>query len=245
MKYKDVFLNNRLNDRFYFTLTTDSLWSDAKNNNWIDMDKKTFSLEENNLYGWPAYVPRRKWVNENSKITPINSPRVILCLVLSMMMSSNGNIFRVTGPLCGEFTGHWWIPHTKASDAELWCFLWSVPDINGWVNNREAGDLRRNRAHYDVIVMSCWGFTWWLNDMLLRICVNKQVQKQIHLQCMIWWNRPSSGSQIMCCKIHTQKPKADQWPTAQPNNFAPTGKFMHMVQLTYPSMLLHWHWDNL
>ena len=25
--------------------------------------------------------------------------------------------------------------------------------INGWVNNREAGDLRRNGAHYDVIVM--------------------------------------------------------------------------------------------
>ena len=25
---------------------------------------------------------------------------------------------------------------------------------NGWVNTREAGDLRRNRAHYDVIVMS-------------------------------------------------------------------------------------------
>ena len=26
--------------------------------------------------------------------------------------------------------------------------------INGWVNNREAGDLRRHRAHYDVIVMN-------------------------------------------------------------------------------------------
>ena len=25
--------------------------------------------------------------------------------------------------------------------------------IDGWVNNREAGDLRRYRAHYDVIVM--------------------------------------------------------------------------------------------
>ena len=24
---------------------------------------------------------------------------------------------------------------------------------NGWVKNRNAGDLRRNRAHYDVIVM--------------------------------------------------------------------------------------------
>ena len=30
-----------------------------------------------------------------------------------MMMSSNGNIFRVTGPNCGEFTGHRWIPLTK------------------------------------------------------------------------------------------------------------------------------------
>ena len=26
--------------------------------------------------------------------------------------------------------------------------------INGWVNNREAGDLRRYRAHYEVNVMS-------------------------------------------------------------------------------------------
>ena len=25
--------------------------------------------------------------------------------------------------------------------------------MNDWVNNREAGDLRRHRAHYDVIVM--------------------------------------------------------------------------------------------
>ena len=70
-----------------------------------------------------------------------------------MMTSSNGSIFRVTGHLCGEFTGHRWIPRTKASDAELWCFLWSAPWINGWVNNREADDLRRRRAHYDVIVM--------------------------------------------------------------------------------------------
>ena len=43
-----------------------------------------------------------------------------------MMTSLIGNIFRVTGPLCGEFTGHRWIPHTKASDAELWIFLWSA-----------------------------------------------------------------------------------------------------------------------
>ena len=70
----------------------------------------------------------------------------------AIMTSSNGTIFRVTGPLCWEFTGHRWIPRTKASDAELWCFLWYVW-INGRVNNREAGDLRRHRAHYVVTVM--------------------------------------------------------------------------------------------
>ena len=44
------------------------------------------------------------------------------------MTLSNGNIFHVTGPLWRESTGHRWIPLTKASDAELWCFLWSVPE---------------------------------------------------------------------------------------------------------------------
>ena len=71
----------------------------------------------------------------------------------NMITSSNGNVYHVTGPFCGEHTGHWWIPLTKASDAELWCFFicaWT----NGWVNNRGAGDLRRNRAHYDVTVMN-------------------------------------------------------------------------------------------
>ena len=38
-----------------------------------------------------------------------------------------GKHFRVTGHLCGEFTGHGWISRTKASDAELWSFLWSAP----------------------------------------------------------------------------------------------------------------------
>ena len=45
-----------------------------------------------------------------------------------MMTSSNGSIFRVTGHLCGEFTGHRWIPLTKASGVGLWCFLWSAPE---------------------------------------------------------------------------------------------------------------------
>ena len=96
-----------------------------------------------------------------SKTEAITTRKLSWCLLYlydchsaSMMTSSSGNFFRVTGPLCGDFTGHRWILRTEASDAELWCFLWPMPWINDWVNNREAGDLRRHRAHYDVIVMS-------------------------------------------------------------------------------------------
>ena len=48
--------------------------------------------------------------------------------LIYMITSSNGNIFRVTSHLCGECTGPLWIPHTKASNAELWCLLWSAPE---------------------------------------------------------------------------------------------------------------------
>ena len=68
-----------------------------------------------------------------------------------MMTSWNVNIFRITGYLYGEFTGHRWIPRTKAIDADLDVFICAW--MNDWVNNREAGDLRRHRTHYDVTVM--------------------------------------------------------------------------------------------
>ena len=44
---------------------------------------------------------------------------------VTMMTSSNEKKknFRVTGHLCGEFTGHRWIPRTKARDAQR-----SVPE---------------------------------------------------------------------------------------------------------------------
>ena len=69
-----------------------------------------------------------------------------------MMTSSNGNIFRVTGHLGGEFTGPRWIPHKGQWRGAL-MFTLIYAWINDWVNNREAGGLRRYRGHYDVIVM--------------------------------------------------------------------------------------------
>ena len=70
-----------------------------------------------------------------------------------MMTSSNGNIFRVTGHLCVEFTGQW----HGALVFSLIC-VW----INGWISKREAGDLRRHRAHYDVIVIYTRILNHWM-----------------------------------------------------------------------------------
>ena len=74
------------------------------------------------------------------------------CLHANMMTSSNGNIFLVTGLLCGEFTGPDEFPAQKPVTRSFDVFL-DLRQINDWVNNREAGDLRRHRGHFDVNVM--------------------------------------------------------------------------------------------
>ena len=46
-----------------------------------------------------------------------------------MMTPSNGNIFRFTGSLWGEFTGH------RRCVVLMFCLIWTWTD--GWVNNRD------------------------------------------------------------------------------------------------------------
>ena len=79
------------------------------------------------------------------------------------MATSNGNIFRVTGRLCGEFTGHRWIPLTKASDAELWYFLWSRLNKRlskqswGWWFDTPSRSLWRHCNMVDCSTVSDFG----------------------------------------------------------------------------------------
>ena len=72
---------------------------------------------------------------------------------LNMMTSCNVNIFRVTGPLCEEIHR----PPVNSSHKGQWrgalMFSLICAWTNGWVNNLDAGNLRRNRANYDVTVM--------------------------------------------------------------------------------------------
>ena len=98
------------------------------------------------------------------------------------------------GPVNSPHKGQW----RGALMFSLTC-VW----INGWVNNREAGDLRRHRGHYDVNVMiplhdslrvsrsiyfSCnWktkryrlSFYKLLNDPILHFLKSTQVKRGYH-----------------------------------------------------------------
>ena len=61
-------------------------------------------------------------------------------------------------PVNSPQKGQW----CRASMYSLIC-VW----INGWVNNHEAGNLRRYHAHYDVIVMIFWPHM--VSDILVNI----------------------------------------------------------------------------
>ena len=112
-----------------------------------------------NLRGMQQSVYYEKWISSH---TWLWFPKITCHIVLQycMMTSSNWSNFRVTSPLCGEFTGQRWIPHTKAQWRGALMFSFICAWINGWVNNRKAGDLRRQQAHYDVIVMGTMASTF-------------------------------------------------------------------------------------
>ena len=63
----------------------------------------------------------------------------------------------------GEFPSQ--RPVTRALMFSLTC-TW----LMGWVNNREAGDLRRHRAHYDVTAI--WMIVHWTTSCRLIILIH-------------------------------------------------------------------------
>ena len=71
-----------------------------------------------------------------------------------MITSSNENIFRVTGHMCGELI-HKSLMNSPHKGQWRGALMFSLICVwtSDWVNNGKAGDLRRHHAHYDVIVM--------------------------------------------------------------------------------------------
>ena len=92
----------------------------------------------------------------------------------ALLALSGGN-----SPVTSEFPPQ--RPVTRSFMFSLIC-AW----INGWVNNREAGEGRHHSAHYDVIVM---GQTHSTRDVL--ICIGLRLSS-----CWLL---------VLCCQIEMQK----------------------------------------
>ena len=98
-------------------------------------------------------------------------------------------------------------------------FSFIYAGINGWVNNREASDLTRHRAHYDVIVM-LWIHNRHLVPRLAASCGflisfrRKTLRDVTQLDCSIsgtvfylWWIKISSS--LICGDIMLHRWKTD------------------------------------
>ena len=99
----------------------------------VEVTAMYIQSEDNTWFMWvlcdSVYVRLRGDPDRNLMIHATLMTAVVYAHInYDMMTSSNGNVFRFAGPLCGEFTGHRWIPHKKASDVGLWYFLWSAPE---------------------------------------------------------------------------------------------------------------------
>ena len=128
----------------------------------------------------------------------IYSLSIYLCVAL--LFCRNGIIFRATGPLCGEFTGHQWIPHTKASDADNG--QWRKQSWGWWFET----PWRSLWRHYDVICCTYKS---------LKVCLSSPQWKATHILDMFYLYLKSnmlSGGEIQlinawqCARLYSPLP---------------------------------------
>ena len=122
--------------------------------------------------------------------------------LLRVMTSSNGNFFRVTGPLCGELVnsthkGQW-------RGALLFSLICTC--MNGWVNNREAGDLRCHRASYTATVMNQGrhNVNWTSKQISVKfesVCKNSSKNVRFKMPSVEW--------QLFCADLNIMTSRAD------------------------------------
>ena len=67
--------------------------------------------------------------------------------------------------------------------------------MNGWVNNREAGDLRRHRAHYDVTIMIWPGMQSC--DGCLAVRMDKDLENSWEAHGRLLWHQSHHDIQFL------------------------------------------------
>ena len=93
------------------------------------------------------------------------------------MTSSNGNIFRVTGPLCGEFTGPGEFPTQRPVTRSFDVFF----DLRlnkrlskqpwGWWFEPPSWSLWRHRNVFDILIFQGTVFEWklWIQHKMIQV----------------------------------------------------------------------------
>ena len=91
-------------------------------------------------------------------------------------------------PIPGEFP-------TQRPVARNFDVFFDLGWINGWVNIRDAGDLRRHRAHYDVIVM-LYKYYWY--DLQFGCFLTASV---VDIQLLVRLAKGTSLSQFLIIQL--------------------------------------------
>ena len=115
------------------------------------------------------------------------------------MTSSNENIFRITGPLCGEFTGHWWNPTqrpvTRSFDGFFYLHLNKRLSKQswGWWFETLSHSLWRHRNEMLFIIAVFWSES---NNHLSQLLFANGIVKNTYtlycndrIKCLsVWYN---------------------------------------------------------
>ena len=138
--------------------------------------------------------------------------------VLIMMMSSNGNIFCITGPLWdkGQWHGALMFP--------LICIF-----TNGQADNRDASDLRCHHAHYDITVMPAGATTriFWYNDVKTKLWMSWFLVLLDYQQPWNW----------LCKEIPVLHKEGSQLPVSY--------QYWEWCQYSFMFPKINWTWQGL
>ena len=122
----------------------------------------------------PALAPQEREGVSNHRhldwlLNILKHKNCVLFALCELWMESNGGFQSHTASIVGQLSMSWW-RHQMETFSPLLAFergihrsqrpvtrsfdvFFDLYWINGWVNNREVGDLRCHRAHYDVTIM--------------------------------------------------------------------------------------------
>ena len=120
----------------------------------------------------------------------------VLCDHISWWRNQMGT-FSCHWSLWGESTGHRWIPLTQMPVTRILYVFFDLRLNKGWANNRNIGDLGRDRAHFDVTIMFrvksgiCGNYPLWYCDVCLSDHARMQSRNQnllfmLLISVMIW-----------------------------------------------------------